>query len=209
MIPSRAPIIGPVLAALFATAAFVLLAIDRGMRVPQLQNASTELFRLLLILSAGVIVLGAVNLLTVHVRRIQRGETEWPHSLLLLGAAVIVIAAGLADPAGRRSPLLVWTFEYVLAPGQAMLFALTAFFLAAAGYRFLRIGRRGGGWLVGGAVIMLLVQMPWLHSIWPAAIRDVAVWLLTAPVMAALRGALLGTALALLIAGVRYLFGRM
>jgi hypothetical protein len=206
---SRTPIFGPVLAAVFATATLVLLAVERGTGVPSVQAVTAELFRLLLILGAGAVLLGAVNLFTVHVGRVQRGDTEWPQSLVVLGVALVVIAAGLVDPAGRRSPLVEWIFDHVLAPGQAMLYALTAFFLAAAAYRFLRLERRGGGWLVAGAVMVMLTQMPSAQALWPAPLAGVTIWLVEAPVMAALRGALLGTALALLISGVRYLFGRM
>lgn len=209
MKPSRASLVGPVLAAVFATATFVLLAVERGTGAPSVQAATAEVFRLLLILGAGAILLGAVNLFAVHVSRVQRGDAEWPQSLVVLGVALIVIAAGLVDPAGRRSPLVEWMFDYVLAPGQAMLFALSAFFLAAAAFRFMRLERRGGGWLVAGAVMVMLTQMPQAQALWPTALADVTVWMVEAPVMAALRGALLGTALALLISGVRYLFGRM
>ena len=62
---------------------------------------------------------------------------------------------------------------------------------------------------MAGAVLGMLTQMPQAQSLWPAPLADVTVWMVEAPVMAALRGALLGTALALLISGVRYLFGRM
>lgn len=206
---SRTPIFGPVLAAVFATATLVLLAVERGTGVPSVQAVTAELFRLLLILGAGAVLLGAVNLFSVHVGRVQRGEAEWPQSLVVLGVALVVIAAGLVDPAGRRSPLVEWIFDHVLAPGQAMLYALTAFFLAAAAYRFMRLERRGGGWLVVGAVMVMLTQMPRAQALWPTPLAGVTIWLVEAPVMAALRGALLGTALALLITGVRYLFGRM
>ena len=209
MTPSRTSVVGPVLAAIFAASTFVLLMIARGTDLPAVQTATAEIFRMLLILGAGAVILGAVNLAAVHIGRVQRGDREWSHSLVVIGVAAIVIAAGLIDPAGRNSPVLAWVFDYVLAPGQAMLYALTAFFLAAAGYRFLRLERRGGGWLVAGAVIVLLTQMPRAHALWPPALPAVTVWLVDAPVMAALRGALLGTALALLISGVRYLFGRM
>ncbi|MDQ3249115.1 MAG: hypothetical protein M3Q45_07880, partial [Chloroflexota bacterium] len=90
----------------------------------------------------------------------------------------------------------------------AMLFALTAFFMAAAAYRVLRVGRTGGAWMLTGVLLMLVAQMPVASNLLPPAWAALAGWTLTYPVMATLRGALLGSALALLIAGVRFLTGR-
>ena len=117
----------------------------------------------------------------------------------LLAALVTVIVMGLIDPDGDQGAGLEWIFDSVIAPGQSTLFALLAFFLAAAAYRYLRIGRTGGAWMLAGALFMLVVQMPasqrWLPSLGVSGMA----WLLTYPVMAAMRGVVLGSALAFVV----------
>ncbi len=183
-----------------------------------------------LLLSAFTLLLGVFHLLWTHLDRIQQGSQEWPLSLLLVVAFVLVLVAGFAAPGGVTSPLLEWTFVLVLvagfaapggvtspllewtfdaliAPGQATLFALTGFFVVAAAYRYLRLGNPGGLWILAGAIVTLLVQTPLSQQALPPVATQFADWLLSGPVMAVMRGALLGGALAVLFAAIRLFFG--
>lgn len=90
-----------------------------------------------------------------------------------------------------------------MAPGQATLYALTGIFLLSAAYHFLRIDRPGGLWILAGALLMLSVQTPFLYRLLPDALVDLVDWLLSWPVMAAMRGVLLGGALAVLFISLR------
>ena len=92
---------------------------------------------------------------------------------------------------------------------QSTLFAVLALFLAAAAFRYLRIGRTGGGWMLAGALSMFLVQVPFVQGFLSLGMHDAFVWLLEWPVMAAMRGAILGTALSVLIFTIRYLLLRL
>lgn len=160
-----------------------------------------------LLLSAFTLILGVLHLLWTHLERIQQGSQEWPLSLLLVVAFVLVLVAAFAAPGGVTSPLLEWTFDALIAPGQATLFALTGFFVVAAAYRYLRLGSPGGLWILAGALITLLVQTPLSQQALPPVATQFADWLLVGPVMAVMRGALLGGGLAVLFAGVRLFFG--
>lgn len=188
--------------------AFVLVAVDRTGLIPPLRTVTNTLYYWVLLLGAAVLLLGVFNVLWIHLKRIQRGDRGWTHSLALVAAALTVIVAGLINSAGVAAPLPQWAFTYVLFPGQATLFAMLAFFMTAAAFRFLRIGRQGGGWMLTGALLVLLTQMPGAAALWPDSLRNVTIWLVDQPVMAAMRGAVLGTSLALMIAGVRLLAGR-
>jgi hypothetical protein len=101
-----------------------------------------------------------------------------------------------------------WIFDAIIAPGQASLFALLAFFMAAAAYRYMRIGRPGGAWMLAGVLAIFLVQMPASAAMTPPAFGPVVDWLLVEPVTATVRGVLLGSSLGLLIVGLRFLLGR-
>ena len=167
------------------------------------QAAASTLYGWALLLGAFAILLGIANAVRFHLVRVQRGQGEWLLSLLLLIVFALVLGAGISSPEGTTGLLSEWVFDAVLAPGQATLFALTGVFLLSAAYHFLRVDRPGGLWILAGALSMLLVQTPFLHQIVPESVVDLVDWLLSWPVMAAMRGVLLGGALAVLFISLR------
>ena len=194
------------LALLIVAACFVVIVFERAGLAPQLRPVTTALYAWTVLLATFALVLGVANVVLVHLRRIYRGQRDWPGSLALLVTLFSVLLAGLLDPRGATAPVVEWFFDAVIVPGQASLFALLAFFTAAAGYRYLRIGRRGGAWLLAGALIILVAQMPLIA--WPGPARQAINWLVAQPVAAVFRGALLGGSLAVILVGARFLLGR-
>ena len=156
-----------------------------------------------MLLGGFAVILGIANAVRFHLVRVQRGQREWLLSLLLLTVFALVLGAGLSSPEGTTGLLSEWVFDALLAPGQATLFALTGIFLISAAYQFLRVDRPGGAWILAGALLMLLVQTPFLFQIVPRSLVDLVDWLLSWPVMAAMRGVLLGGALAVLFISLR------
>ena len=77
--------------------------------------------------------------------------------------------------------------------------------MAGAAYRFLRIGRPGGVWMLAGAAIVLLAQIPVANALLPSGFSVLAGWVVDVPGMAALRGVLLGSSFALLMVAFRFL----
>ena len=59
--------------------------------------------------------------------------------------------------------------------------------------------------MLAGVLIIMLVQIPVLGTWLPPALAGVASWMLDVPGMATLRGAILGTGIAVVVVGVRYL----
>lgn len=187
---------------------FIIIGIDRSGPFMELRPLTTALYRGVFLLSAFAVVLGVINILWVHLRRVQSGQREWTHSLVLLLVAIMVLAIGLTVGNGTTGPLVEWIFQHVIRPLQSALFAITAFFLAAAAYRFIRIGRSGGTWILIGALLMFFIQIPASTVLLTDASRSTFDWLLNQPIMAALRGVLLGSGLALLVIFVRFVLGR-
>lgn len=165
--------------------------------------SATTLYVWALLLGAFALLLGIANALWFHMVRVQRGQREWLLSLLLLIVFALVFGAGISSPEGTASPLAEWFFDAVLAPGQATLYALTGIFLISAAYHYLRIDRPGGLWILTGALLMLLVQTPFFFQFLPRVLVDLVDWLLSWPVMAAMRGVLLGGALGVLFISLR------
>jgi hypothetical protein len=186
----------------------LLIGIDRSGWAPALRPFTSLLYSWMLVLSACGLLLGVVNVIRVHWERIRDGGPDWALSLVLLAVLLAVAGAGLMDLAGVFSPFVEWAFASVIVPLQSAFFALTAFFLVAAAYRYLRVGNPGGGWMVAGALLVLSVQAPVGRLVLPSAVANATDWLLVYPVMAALRGVLLGSSLALIVVGLRFLLQR-
>ena len=207
MFAQRAPWINRIALLIVALAAGIILA-DRFGISPSTRPVANLLYGWALLLSAFTLLLGVANLLWVHLERIRQGDGEWPLSLLLVVVFVLVLVAGLATPGGVTGPLMEWSFDAIIAPGQATLFALTGFFVVAAAYRYLRLSRPGAVWILAGALLTLLVQTPISQQALPDLFVGFADWLLLGPVMAAMRGALLGGALAAIFAAIRLFVGQ-
>lgn len=171
-------------------------------------DATNTLYGWAVVLGAVVVLLGAFNLIWVHVLRIQHGQSGWWQSLLLVVALIGVLIAGVINPSGDRSPLVEWTFDSVLAPGYGALFALLVFFTAAAIYAQVHVRSKSGRWVLIGVVATMLVQTPAARAILPANFSNAALWFADVPLTATLRGALIGIGLALVIVAVRYIVGR-
>lgn len=197
------------LLAISTAVAIGFVALSRTPWLPALTDAAGLVYEWIMLLAAVALLLGVVNVMRLHIQRIQLGLRDWELSLILLSVLAAVAVAGLLSPAGVASPLMEWLFDSLLAPAQAALFSLLAFFMAAAAFRYLRISRASGIWMLAGALLVLLLQMP-MSSAWlPPAVANFAAWLISVPVMAAVRGLLLGSGVALLIVTLRLLVGRV
>lgn len=185
-----------------------LITLDRLLPTPTTQAVLATVFQWLILLGGAALLLGLVNVAWLHLRRILRGQRDWVLSLILIAVMVAVFVAGVLNAEGAASPLLTWVFDHVIAPGQLALFALLAPVMAAAAYRLLHVGRRGGGWLLAGVLIILVVQTPVINAWLPVWLASATFWFVDTPVMAALRGALLGSGIAMLVVGLRLLVGR-
>ncbi len=186
---------------LIATGAALLVLVDRANLWPGTRPYATLLYSWVLLLSGFALLLGLANVLLVHLWKVAKGQEEWVLSLFLIGVMLVVLVMGLLAPSGTTSPVMEWIFDSIIAPSQAALFALTAFFLMAAAYRFLRLSHPGGVWILLGVFLTLLVQTPFTQANLPGIFVDFVDWLLIWPVMAALRGALLGVGLAAVLTG--------
>jgi hypothetical protein len=193
---------------LIVVGCFAVIVLDRVFGVPVLRQMSTALYQWTIVLAAVALLLGVANVALVHVQRIYAGGRDWGNSLLLVVVLLTVFIAGLVEPNGATGEVVEEIFDAIIAPGQASLFALLAFFMAAAAYRYLRIGRPGGAWMLAGALVIFVVQTPASASMLPPTFGPIVNWLLIEPVTATVRGVLLGSSLGLVIVGLRFLLGR-
>ncbi len=155
------------------------------------------------IVVAFAMLLGLVNVLVVHLRRIWKREDGWYYSIALVSIALVVVIAGLP---GADSRAVTWIFDNVQFPLQAATFSLLAFFVATAAYRGLRLRSWESVAFVVTAVVVLIGQVPagrYVSDLLPQ-IKD---WILNVPGTAGMRGIIIGVALGTIATGVRVLMG--
>jgi hypothetical protein len=154
-----------------------------------------------IILTAFAMLLGAFNVLTVHLRRvIRRDESGAGYSLIVLISAILVAVIGLV--AGLASAQMIWIFENIYLPIQSGLYALLAFFLATAAFRALRARNFETLLMLVAAVIVFIGQTPLLNLLGSAK-----EWILRVPAEAGIRGILIGVALGSIATALRLLVG--
>jgi hypothetical protein len=160
-----------------------------------------------MILAAVAIVLGLLNLASVHTGRIASTHPSWPYSLALLAALLVTVLIGFAPGnSGANDPALNWLFSYIYQPLAAAVLSLLAFYIASAAYRTLRLRTWEAAGLMIAAVIVLLGQIPLaaqIGDIFPQA----RTWLLSVVSTAGLRGILIAAALGAILTGLRIILG--
>ena len=156
------------------------------------------------ILAAFALLLGFLNLLAVHYRRIRRGQGVL-FSLALIVSALVTLGLWIGSLLQRDTAFLDGVFNLIIAPAQSALGALLAFVLAVAGFRALRQRRSVGMLLfVLTAVVVALTQPATLFREVLGPIRTAVIDPITT---GGIRGLLLGVAIGSLAVGVRILVG--
>ena len=160
------------------------------------------------IIAAFALILGVINVLRVHGRKIREAQPGRLYSFVLIAAMLIVLTLGLLTipgrPSGQSQPAVQWIFENIQAPIQASLSGLLVFFIVTAAYRLLRARNLESAVMLIVVIIVLLGQVTLgLVPVLPK-LKD---WILDVPAMAGVRGILLGVALGALLTGIRLLLG--
>ena len=185
------------------------LAPDLEIRIGGNQPYTLAVLRAILvewgvILAAFALLLGFLNLLAVHYRRIRRGQGVL-FSLALIVSALVTLGLWIGSLLQRDTAFLDGVFNLIIAPAQSALGALLAVVLAVAGFRALRQRRSFGMLLfVLTAVVVALPQPATLFREVLGPIRTAVIDPITT---GGIRGLLLGVAIGRLAVGVRILVG--
>lgn len=155
------------------------------------------------ILAAFALLLGILNILANHARRLVGGERHRGLSLVLMLSLLGTLAVGVLLP---NSTAFAWLFNYLYFPLQSTMAALLAFFVVSAIYRAFRIKNVQAFILLATSLIMFFIQLPFSAALIPGLplVRD---WLMAVPITAGVRGILLGAALGTIATSLRVLIG--
>jgi hypothetical protein len=163
------------------------------------------------IIAAFAVLLGFLNVIAVHVRKLTGRSSGWAYSLALIISAVIVLAVGVGElifqpEEGLWGPIMSPLFVWVIAPLQAATAALLPFVLTYAAFRMMRLGRRGGAFIfLMSALVVLVGQLP-LSGVGEGLGEFREAWLswLAIP---GLRAVLIGVALGITVMALRLALG--
>ncbi|MFZ6031567.1 MAG: hypothetical protein ACOYYS_27980 [Chloroflexota bacterium] len=166
-----------------------------------------------MILAAFGVLAGVLNLLSVHWRRFDGAHKGGGYSVFLIVGFLIPFVALALDyflPEQKQFTILgsfsQWSFQYLLIPLEASLFALLAVVLAYFAARMLRWRANAFGMIFFGAVVLTLaLTFPFWASLAPVAY--VYENILRPLVVGGGRGVLLGVALGTIATGIRIFMG--
>jgi hypothetical protein len=173
-----------------------------GLATGGLPGITSFILQLALITAASALLVGVVNLLSVHFRRIFGRERGYLYSFALILSFLLVIIFWLFDADEPRRILL----QDVQVSLESALAALLVFALVYGAYRLMRRRVTWGGILFTLALLISLLGALPLSQL--GALTSLREWLLAVPVSAGARGLLIGIALAAVVVGMRALIGQ-
>jgi hypothetical protein len=165
-----------------------------------MQGITGTLLQVVTITVALAILIGVLNLLTVHLGRLLGRRQGAIYSLVLILGFVLVIVTYIIDR--PNSMILLETVQFSV---ESALAGLLLFALVYGAYRMMRRQVTGSGLLFVIVLLVVLVGAAPLAEL--ERLQEVRDWLLAVPVSAGARGILLGIALATVVTGVRVLVG--
>ena len=122
------------------------------------------------ILASFAIFLGALNLMKLQGKKVLKQQSGWQYSLFAIGGFLFAIVAGFVYKGNdavewgihvtAKGTLFKWMFTYMVAPMQATMFALLAFYVASASYRAFRIRNFEATLLLSSGIIIMIGRVP-------------------------------------------------
>jgi hypothetical protein len=200
----------PVSAAIAIGVGIVVLA---GYFIPSITNIRFILLRTGLVLAAVALLVGIINLVSVHFKKMGAESENSGYSLILVIALLATLVVGLIDMvqsylSGQPNFLMTnWVFTYIQLPIETTLLAVTAVSLTYAAASILR--KRMDLFSITFFFVILLVLLG-SFSIPPATLpflQSIRDWILRVPALGGARGLLLGIALGTITTGIRILLG--
>ncbi|GAB4572584.1 MAG: hypothetical protein Kow0077_12420 [Anaerolineae bacterium] len=169
---------------------------------------AAALIQLVVITGAVAVLVGVLNLLWVHLRRVLDGSPGWGYSLVLFIAALAVILLVTIERLGVLPDFTIsgFLFNAVQVSVESALSGLLVFFLVYAAARLLRHQVTWRGLLF--VAVLLVVLIGWLELPGMGLINGLSSWIRTVPAAAGTRGLLIGIALGVTTIGVRVLLGQ-
>jgi hypothetical protein len=209
-----------ILAAIAISFALVtLLGLEPVSFLPDALRVGASDLGQMLVLLVGVIgalavIIGVLNLLGVHLRKMRRGGVPALYSVVTLLTLIAVLAVHVLEQAGALkitggapdTPALTLTLMDALQVTiESALAGILFFFLVFAAYRLMRRRVTVWGLLFVATLVIVLVGFAQQSGTLLSGLRE---WILRVPVSAGTRGLLIGIAIGTVVIGARVLIGQ-
>ena len=161
-----------------------------------------------IVIGLPAIVIATDSLVRHHVIKIRQRHKEWLYSMVYLVSGLFMAVIGFLPSLGgvREGGLFMNLFTYALAPMQATVFALLAFYMTSAAYRSFRARTPEATLLLTAAFIVMLGLLPVGSAIWKG-LPWLTEWLMIVPNMASKRGITFGIGLGMAATCVKIILG--
>lgn len=168
-----------------------------------------ELLRWAVSLSAVALLVGLMNLASVHSRKLDN-EGAFPVNSLVLILAML-ISFFLVLIFGPTSPGAMFILNYIQIPVETSLIAILAITLVYSSARLVRRKTDTFSFVfLATALVILVTTSPLVTDLFPIIgdrLFDLRIWVTTVPATAGARGILIGIALGTIATGIRILMG--
>ena len=194
----------PLMVALAMMVSLVVL-LGYFLEIPLLISLRVLFLRWAVELSAVALIIGVLNLLSVHWQKITKEQEGNAYSYVLITTLILTIAVvGYFGPTADWS---MWIFNHIQLPIESSLMALLAVILVYAGARLLnrRVNLLALVFLI--TVLFTLLGTASVPGIEIPLLSDVSGWISRVVATAGARGILFGVALGTIATGLRILIG--
>ena len=106
------------------------------------------------VIFAFTLIVGVVGFMKINLKKVSQ-KKDVTYSLIALGGLILMPILALIGGTAIESPFQ-WAFENLLAPMQATVFSLLAFFVASASFRGFRARSVPAAILLGTALLVLM-----------------------------------------------------
>jgi hypothetical protein len=189
----------------FAMAISLVVLLGYFLEIPLLINLRVLFLRWAVELSAVALIVGVLNLLSVHWRKITSDQEGNAYSFVLITSLILTIAVvGFFGPTADWS---MWLFNYIQLPIESSLMALLAVILVYAGARLLKRQVNLLAFVFLGTVMFIFLGTASISGFEIPLVSDVSGWISRVVATAGARGILFGVALGTIATGLRILIG--
>jgi hypothetical protein len=192
-----------------ALAAGLFVLLGYFVQLKAVQDLRLTFLHWAVLLAGAALIVGLVNLVSVHWRKVGLLEEGWIYSAVLILALVITLGLGLFF--GPDNAVALFIFSNFQLPVETSLMALLAVSLVVAGFRL--VSRRRDLYtliFLATALFVMVGTAPWpLPGLgtFEVVVRDLRAWISQVWAAGGARGILLGVALGATATGLRVLLG--
>lgn len=123
-------------------------------KIPSVQTTATTILQWQSIIAVFALGLGAVNIIRVHVKNVQRDQGKNIYSWALLLFFALTLFSGFV--LGQKSWTYKFLFDYINVPTGSAIFSLLAFYIGTAAYRAFRMKNvEAAILLITGCIVMM------------------------------------------------------